>query len=183
VRVRQPLTDTGEGSVLTGRLITQEVQVSARGVLAVAASVALAAGATVPEAAAAATSQGNARQCVLDEGKLSCGVNITAVEAAGLTTVAYLYYRTQFRGTPLKVYKTGGDCTGGYGDVEGQVSDLWLLGWDNRISSIKTFHKCDVKLYDHPYFGGPSSVWIDEYANLGTLGSGWDNRADSFKVS
>ncbi len=55
--------------------------------------------------------------------------------------------------------------------------------WNNRISSVRTYNHCDVKLYDGTNFSGASSTWIDASSNLAGVGTGWSNRASSIKFS
>lgn len=101
------------------------------------------------------------------------------------TLVAELFqhpnYDQDTNGWVLKIYKRGGCTTPtspieGYGDLTGDMN--------NRVSSVKTYATCDVKLCDGAYDPcSTSSVWIDWYARLSTLDGGWDNRAGGFRIS
>ncbi len=51
------------------------------------------------------------------------------------------------------------------------------------MSSVETFHRCDVKFFDGFEFSGATSTWIDRSENLATIGTGWSNRASSVKFS
>ncbi|MGH3662070.1 MAG: hypothetical protein ACRDT8_11870 [Micromonosporaceae bacterium] len=74
-------------------------------------------------------------------------------------------------------------CSASY-DNEGALFN-WpdLFEWNNRANSVKTFNSCDVKLFGLENFNGESSTWIDARANLASVGTGWNNRASSVKLS
>jgi hypothetical protein len=92
-------------------------------------------------------------------------------------------------------YDAGGDillvwaprpCTTTTSDLDYYLRDLPIngSGWNDKISSFKTFNHCDVALYEHIDFRGarfPTTGWGDYSANLGWYG--WDNRASSIKFS
>jgi hypothetical protein len=71
-------------------------------------------------------------------------------------------------------------CTSGY-DGEYGVGDLGPVS--NKASSLHTYNHCDVHLHDPINYGNPHSVWIDQSANLATIGDGWSNRASSMGIS
>lgn len=70
-------------------------------------------------------------------------------------------------------------CTSGTGDNEGRFN----LGAAHRnaINSVKTYHGCDVKLYNSTNFSGSSTPFIDQAANLNV--HGFNNSADSVRIS
>lgn len=84
---------------------------------------------------------------------------------------------------PSIVYKgyslTGSSLAPGPGAVYDFISNPWLAGWANTMSSVKTT-TCNVytKLYD-----GGSQLWLATNGQTNNLGIyGWDNRADKVSV-
>lgn len=61
--------------------------------------------------------------------------------------------------------------------------DFGLVNWSNAISSVRTFNRCDVRLHDPINLGTPYSTWIDASDNLGNIGTGWNDRASSLRLS
>jgi len=88
--------------------------------------------------------------------------------------------KTSYKGESI-TFQGSSKCTPSYGDINGQVSNLGDWGWNNRATSLKTYNRCDVKLYNGVNFTGASSVWIDRTPNLAQIGAGWNNRASSYK--
>src|ERR1700754_603048 len=87
----------------------------------------------------------------LDNGKSACADS--AQEARRLADIdalavigAWLYDPTGFGGSPFEVYVPR-PCTDRY-EHEYAVPDLRPLGWNDRVSSVRTDNGCDVKLYD-----------------------------------
>lgn len=108
----------------------------------------------------------------------------SSLRAAAATVVqARLYDSAGHQGLLLTV--TGQACTTPTSDLEGFGSfQGQLAGLNNRVSSVRTYQHCDVKLYDGFSFSGSSSAWIDFCTNLATCTTpSWSNRAGSFKVS
>jgi hypothetical protein len=92
--------------------------------------------------------------------------------------VAELYEHAGFGGWRIVVfnpaYSVG--CSSGTGDNEGGSN----LGTDsNAVSSVKTFNRCDIKLFDGNNKSGPATGWIDQSSNLGSF----NDRANSFAIS
>lgn len=54
----------------------------------------------------------------------------------------------------LFVYGLNGPCTTTVNDVDYQIPDYRVYGWDQRISSFLTFNNCWAKHYDLVNFGG-----------------------------
>ena len=92
--------------------------------------------------------------------------------------VARLYYHTDFGGSRVVIfnpaYQIG--CSEGWGDNEGGAN---LGAAANLITSVETYHGCDVKLFDGNNLTGASSPWLDNSPGLGAM----NNRANSFKIS
>jgi len=92
--------------------------------------------------------------------------------------VARLYDGASFSGRQVVIYnpKYSVGCTSGTGDNEGGST---LGAMSNKVSSVRTYNHCDVKLYDGASKNGTSSGWIDVNSRLGSM----DNRASSFAIS
>lgn len=73
-----------------------------------------------------------------------------------------------------------GNCTSHYQDNEG-LYQLPDFRWDNKTSSVETYHNCDVRFYDgaHCPSQGVQTGWIHYSENLGA----WSNRASCVLVS
>lgn len=121
----------------------------------------------------------------LDTGQRSCyndaGVARQSAGAARSLVIATMYDGRNFTGSSQSFYQAR-PCTASY-DSEWFWGNLGDLGWNNRMSSLRTFNKCDVKIYDGNNWTGESSTWIDQAANLAQIGRGWDNRVTSLKFS
>ena len=71
-------------------------------------------------------------------------------------------------------YKVG--CTAKTTDNEGGS----VLGaMSNKVTSVKTYNHCDVKLFDGASKNGAHTGWVDRSSKLGAL----NNRASSFAIS
>lgn len=95
--------------------------------------------------------------------------------------VVKVYNKTNYNGYLDTFYKSG-DCTSTYSDTEIGLTSLGTA-LNNKITSVKTANHCDVKFFGKANYGGAASTWIDQAADLGTIGTGWSNRASSLKVS
>jgi len=113
--------------------------------------------------------------CAVLDGTFGCK---DAKPGTGLV-VARLYQHKNYGGFQVVVfnpkYKVG--CTSSTGDNEGGANLGSALA--NRISSVKTYNSCDVKLYNGNGKTGTSTGWIDKSALL----SGFNDKANSFKIS
>lgn len=139
-------------------------------------------------AGAAVGADPSTQHCVvnLDSRKVTCAADQQqAWQLSDITptalTIAIFYNGTGYTGA-THTWVQSRRCTPGY-DSEWQWDDLGDIGWNNRVSSVRTYNRCDVKFYDGVDFKGASSVWIDGASNLGTIGTGWNNRASSVKFS
>ncbi|WP_229397578.1 hypothetical protein [Micromonospora okii] len=132
------------------------------------------------------------RNCAinLDTGAATCASSedraVRAVGAQASLVITRVYAQANY-GTGGKVlaFTQARECTPGY-DAEWQWDDLSVTSagdMNNAISSVHTYHQCDVKLFDGKNFTGASSTWIDEAPVLGNIGDGWGNRASSIKFS
>lgn len=158
--------------------------------MAVAAgSLACAMGGLLLTGAPAAAAEGG-QSCVvnLDDTTVTCAATeaqaMRAAEVAADLVIARFYDGTNYSGAVLTWVQSRA-CTSSY-DSEWQWADLRSTSggnWNNRVSSIRTYNRCDVKLYDGINFTGAASTWIDTASNLAAIGSGWSNRAGSVKFS
>ncbi|MEU2200811.1 hypothetical protein [Isoptericola sp. NPDC019482] len=92
--------------------------------------------------------------------------------------VARLYDGASFSGRQVVIYnpKYRVGCTAKTTDNEGGS----VLGaMSNKVSSVRTYNRCDVKLFDGASKNGASTGWIDVNSRLGSL----NNRASSFAIS
>lgn len=108
----------------------------------------------------------------------------TAVgNAAGTVSEFTLYDNTGYSGGCITFYRYG-SCTASTTDTEG-LYNLSGWGWDNRASSVHTYHSCDVRLYDARDCpsSGTRSTWIDQSADLRLGSINWQNRASCVVVS
>jgi hypothetical protein len=144
----------------------------------------------LPASAAAAPAVASAAHCVaaLDTHRVACASDektalrlATPSAAATSVVVARFYDGTNYSGSSTPVYAPRA-CTASY-DAEWQYADFRDFGWNDRVSSVKTYNHCDVKFYKDINFGGGSSTWIDASANLSAIGTGWNNVASSAKLS
>lgn len=120
--------------------------------------------------------------CVLSNGGgVTCGKNARKVGAAALT----IYQSPNYKGKAWTLYLPHEKkrCTAKY--EKEFLKDLTHGSfWDNRVSSVKTYNKCDVKFHDgHHLKAGKkgSTVWIDKHNRLSNLK--FDNVASSFSVT
>ncbi len=61
--------------------------------------------------------------------------------------------------------------------IQGMHCDACAGLIKDTLEDTAGVHSADVN------FGGASSTWIDAASNLGTIGTGWSNRASSVKFS
>jgi hypothetical protein len=129
---------------------------------------------TTDETTCAATQQ----RALAADAAASAEVGIQSV------TLITLYDRTNYDpagGTRSFVADGSYTCTAAYSPVEFSVDYLDAANWNNRASSVHTYRSCDIKLWDTVTLSGASSTWIDNLANLDTIG--WANRAGSYQIS
>ncbi|MEL7975625.1 hypothetical protein AAG589_07150 [Isoptericola sp. F-RaC21] len=92
--------------------------------------------------------------------------------------VARLYDGASYSGRQVVIfnpkYKVG--CTAKTTDNEGGS----VLGaMSNKVTSVRTYNHCDVKLFDGASKNGAHTGWVDRTGKLGSL----NNRASSFAIS
>ncbi|CAM3911027.1 hypothetical protein [Isoptericola cucumis] len=112
--------------------------------------------------------------CAVRDGTFGCK---NAKPGTGLV-VARLYQHKDFGGFQVVVfnpaYRVG--CSGGTGDNEGGANLGSALS--NRVSSVKTYNSCDVKLYNGNNKTGATSGFIHRDNLLA-----FNDRANSFRIS
>lgn len=146
----------------------------------------------LPASAAAASEPGepDSAHCALDvdTGQAACAADAEEARrlagAADDVLLARLYPDTGFDGVAASMYGSH-RCSADYEPEFGWPDLRDWNGWNynNRVSSVRTYNRCDVKLHDRLDYRGPSSTWIDESSNLSNIGDGWNNRASSVDIS
>lgn len=56
---------------------------------------------------------------------------------------------------------TGAQCTSTYSDYDGWERSLSQESFNNTMSSLRTYNRCDMKLYDGDNFVNPHYAWWD----------------------
>lgn len=78
-------------------------------------------------------------------------------------------------------------CTSGYdNEPRKNVPNLREAGvrsHNNWANSVRTYNRCDVRLFDDFQYEGASSTWIHEASNLDEIRGRWNNRASSLRIS
>lgn len=132
----------------------------------------------------------------LDMEEVSCGDDETeasaalSTRAAEWTTIARLYDPTDYNRPSVTIQWTAGRCSAEY-EREFEIPNLdrmeepdgTPIRFNNRISSIRTYNGCDVRLYQGLNLRGDHSTWIDRSDNLSNIGGGWNNQATSLEIS
>ena len=89
----------------------------------------------------------------------------------------------------INFYKTA--CTAEYWPAE-RLIDLRTIPygstgkhWDDKMETIETFNRCDIRLHDDPDYNvtmSPSS-WVDRDMDMVIGGRNWWHQPDSFYIS
>jgi len=74
--------------------------------------------------------------------------------ATTLTLIGTEYALPGYLGDKILVYGSGGQCTGTVNDIDYELPDWSVYGFDQRISSFKTAGNCWAKHYDLVNFLG-----------------------------
>ncbi|MFE5293719.1 hypothetical protein ACFQ8T_16210 [Isoptericola sp. NPDC056618] len=113
--------------------------------------------------------------CAVLDGTFGCK---NAKPGTGLV-VARLYQHIDYGGFQVVVYnpKYREGCTAGTGDNEGGANLGTALA--NKITSVKTYNHCDVRLYNGNDKTGAHTAFIDRDDYLGSF----NDRANSFRIS
>jgi hypothetical protein len=101
--------------------------------------------------------------------------------ASGTVSAFTLYDSNNYAGACITFWKYG-SCSASTTDIEG-LFNLSGWGWDNRANSVRTYNKCDLKLYDSRDCPGSGSTWIDQSADLRLGSINWQNRASCVEIS
>ncbi|MFE6969262.1 hypothetical protein [Isoptericola sp. NPDC057653] len=122
----------------------------------------------------AATASSSTLYCAVLDGTFGCK---PYSPGKGLV-VARLYDGANYSGRQVVIfnpkYKVG--CTAKTTDNEGGS----VLGaMSNKVTSVRTYNHCDIKLFDGASKNGTHTGWVDRTGRLGAL----DNRASSFAIS
>lgn len=83
-------------------------------------------------------------------------IRAVAAAAGGLTllSIEFDLPAWNFLGAEVWVYGSAGPCTPTIGDVDYELPDWAVFGFDQKISSFLTYGKCWTKHYDLVNFGG-----------------------------
>ncbi len=104
---------------------------------------------------------------------------VAGVDATLATTTAIgaIYDNTNY-GAPSYLVTVSGSsgCAGGssYG-----YTDLSTIGWNNRISSFRSYAGCKTAIFDGTNYGGSSYGYVTNAPSVGSM----DNRASSIRWS
>jgi hypothetical protein len=103
-------------------------------------------------------------QTVSEVLSLTCGTDVTSSTrlAAAATLLGAEYDGSGFTGGAWFVYGGGASCNAGasYGFAS-------IGGWDNRISSARTYNGCQSRHYDGTSYTGSS--WLCWCSSMGTM--------------
>lgn len=102
---------------------------------------------------------------------------------SGTVSAFTLYDSNNYTGACVTFWKYGA-CSASTTDIEG-LFNLSGWGWDNRANSVRTYNKCDLKLFDVRDCpgSGTRSTWIDQSADLRLGSINWQNRASCVEIS
>lgn len=108
--------------------------------------------------------------------------SVTTIRSGdGDTLRAIFYEHADFTGAQLRYYG-GSACTATTSDADFSLGVI-PSAWNDRISSIRDYNSCDVKIYKGSPFAGDRTGYI----NYGTAGqavpSGYNDTTSSFRVS
>ncbi|MGH3655243.1 MAG: hypothetical protein ACRDUA_01155 [Micromonosporaceae bacterium] len=155
----------------------------------VAGAIATAGIAAVAPLASAAVNDTAGEHCVLlaDNGKVACSdseaQSTERLGAQGYVRGAKIWNYKNYSGSGSLTFLVPRACSAGYDNEGWRFNWPSLSSWNNKASSVKTFNRCDIKLFDNENFGGADSTWIDARADLSNVGGGWNNRASSIRLS
>ncbi len=111
--------------------------------------------------------------------------NITIQSGDGDTLRAVFYEHRYFGGYAL-TYRGGSACSASTSDTDYSRSSMpWNIwgSWNDKVSSLRDYNSCDVKLYMDTGFGGPSTSWINAGGGGVNVPSGYNDQTSSFKIS
>jgi hypothetical protein len=113
----------------------------------------------------------------------ACPAGATCIYSGdGDTLRAIFYENINWTGARLMYYGSS-PCTATLSDADFSKS-VMPTGWNDRVSSIRDYASCDIKLYTNTNFGGPSTAWINAGSTPGyNLPASWNDQASSFRVS
>ena len=150
----------------------------------------------VLQAPSASAAAGGSCAVSADTGRSVCAASIAtatreirAIEGtAAAYTLAEFYENINYGGGVLRI--VGSSCTATYSDKEYTIADLTTrfirtgVTWNDRISSLRTYHSCDARLYQDTHGGGSQTGWIDSNSDLRSYTTGnWNDRASSIRLS
>ncbi|SDT31450.1 hypothetical protein SAMN04489812_5135 [Microlunatus soli] len=104
-----------------------------------------------------------------------------ASRAAGKNLILKVWGKPNKEGKSHRFKTAGANCNFMENDLR-FIKDHSGRNWNNRISSLKTYHGCTVSLYGRSFMEGQHTGWLRNEDRLGRLPTGWNNAATSFWV-
>src|SRR4051812_29446336 len=102
---------------------------------------------------------------------------------AGRLAVSYVlgieYQHANWQGATL-TFTGNAPCTTTINDVDYSVPSIGYLGWNDVISSFRSFSNCWTKDYEHDNFGGASVGFV---GSLSYIGDAMNDRTSSVQFS
>ncbi|WP_130865023.1 peptidase inhibitor family I36 protein [Acidipropionibacterium timonense] len=102
--------------------------------------------------------------------------------STGSVVRARFWEHSGFKGAVFTVHGSRA-CTPQTSDRETVSSYLGSVGWNDVITSIKDYNRCDVKLFADLNYGGDSTGWVDYTEKGSYVGALWNDRASFFIIS
>ncbi|MEV6521903.1 hypothetical protein AB0M43_08195 [Longispora sp. NPDC051575] len=126
---------------------------------------------SAPDATAAATDPG-----------FQAEVEHPATRAANVL-IGIEYDATNFGGNTFSVFRYAA-CTGPTNDVDKQIVDLDVIGWNDKVSSFRTYNNCIADHYYLTNFGGVHTGYLGSSATMPVInGTNMNDNARSIRWS
>lgn len=108
--------------------------------------------------------------------------SVTIIKSGdGDTLRAVFYEHADGTGAKLKYYG-GSACSATTSDAD-YSRGVMPTGWNDRISSIRDYNGCDVKIYKDGPFAGDRTGYINYGSSGHAVPSGYNDKTSSFRVS
>lgn len=105
-----------------------------------------------------------------------------ASRAAGKNLILKVWGKPNKEGKSHRFTTPGANCNLVVNDLR-YVNDRAGRNWNNRISSLKTYHRCKASLYGRAFVEGQHTGWLRNVDRLGRLPTGWNNAATSIWIT
>lgn len=63
------------------------------------------------------------------------------------------------------------------------MTNIQRQNWNDKVSSVNDYNKCDVRLFENVGYGGASTGFVNYGPNAARYLGAWNDRASSFVVS